>query len=187
MGICMCVCVHARVYLFPLPALYHPVTFQSHDLLFHCQTDSCLYLLCLLSFIQVFLSFFLFLSLKNTLKVKLRHIENPKFSVIQCKSTSRTIAKLSLKVKGHLLTIPATFFTSVECHIHVFGVSLSPPEGLTLLRWRVMIFPHQTLPFRRGHSAPLTEFFTKKTHTNTRLYNPSLHAPLCSTSLFLPV
>lgn len=28
-------------------------------------------------------------------------------------------------------------------------------------------FPHQTLPFRRGHSAPLTEFFTKKTHTQT--------------------
>ena len=100
-----------------------------------------------------------------------------KFSVIQCSYSGRIVAKLSLKVKGHLLTIPATFFTSVECHIHVFGVSLSPPEGPTLLRWRVMIFPHQTLPFRRGHSAPLTEFFTKKTHTNTCLYNPSLHGP----------
>lgn len=70
----------------------------------------------------------------------------------------------------------ATFITSVKCHIHVFSISVSPSDRLAFWRWGDDS-PHHTLPFGRGHSAPLTEFFTRKTHTNTRLDNPSLCAP----------
>lgn len=72
--------------------------------------------------------------------------------------------RLSLKVKGHLRAVPAAFVLSVKCHIHVLGASVAPPERLGLWRWRVMTFPRQTSTFRRGHSAALTEFFTRKTH-----------------------
>lgn len=43
--------------------------------------------------------------------------------------------QFSLKVKSHLFNIPATFFISVKSYIHLFSVSLSPPERLSVLRW----------------------------------------------------
>lgn len=53
--VCMCVCgwvqgQQAELYHSSLPALYHPTTFQSHDLHFHPQT--CLFL-CVLPLIHV--------------------------------------------------------------------------------------------------------------------------------------
>lgn len=38
-------------------------------------------------------------------------------------------------------------------------------------------FPHQALPFRRGHSAPLSEFFSKKTGPQTHACIIPLYAP----------
>lgn len=63
--VCVCVCVHEGVYLFPLPALYHPVTFQCHDLPVRFQTGLHLYLLSLLCLIQRS-GHSIFLSFKNT-------------------------------------------------------------------------------------------------------------------------
>lgn len=51
-------------------------------------------------------------------------------------------------------------FISVQCQSHLLRGRLHWDGG-----W--WFPPHQTLPFTRGHSAPLTEFFTKKTHTQT--------------------
>lgn len=77
-------------------------------------------------------------------------------------------AQLSLKVKGHLLNIPATFFTSVKCHIHFFSISVSPPERLTLLRWRVMIFPIKHYPSEEGTQHHLRNSLQRKhTHKHT--------------------
>lgn len=79
-------------------------------------------------------------------------------------------ARVSLKVKGHLLNILAT----LKCQM-----SHSFVQYISLTSWKADSFekegdefPHQTLPLTRGHSAPLTEFFTKKkTHTHK-------HAPV---------
>lgn len=67
-----------------------------------------------------------------------------------------------------------TFVTSVKCHIHVFCVSLSPPERHALWRWGGGgdDFPRQALPFRRGHSAPLSKFFIAKKKTGLRARTP---------------
>lgn len=122
--VCMCVCAcaqgqHARVYLSLLPALYHPLTFRSHDLPFHSQKGLCPYLLPPSLFIQRFS-----LSLRFQ-KARQHHwewsllgedqsmLKTQKLSVIRAEWRSvLTRAQLffPLKVKGHLLNIPANIF-----------------------------------------------------------------------------
>lgn len=95
------------------------------------------------------------------------------------------MAQLSLKVKGHLLNITATFFLSVKCHFHVFGGSVSPPERLPLLGWRVMIVPIKHCPSEESTQQHLLNSSDRKpTHTQTHagiihLYTPPSAAHLC--------
>lgn len=166
----MSLCVCAAVYLLPLPALYHPGTFQSMTSSLFPNQGLCLHwasLLCLIS-----ASLFLFLHFKmldiasesEARTEKSEHVKDPQFSAIR--SFSAHAGHSAAFSQGR--RPPLEYFRSVKCHIHVFGPSVSPPERLTLLRWRVMIFPIKHYPSEEGTQHHLLNSSQRKhTHKHT--------------------
>lgn len=164
---------HAVVYLFPFPALYHLVTFQSHDLPFHFQAGSCLYLSSVLC--QCFsLSIFLFSEFFSK-KPKNKSVQEYQsvFKIPNSSLLSPHIRRCPVVSQGQAKLQYACNIVH-KSHSFVQCVTLTSREAEC---FEVMIFSVHYDPSEEGTQHHLVNSLQRQhTHTNTRLHNPSLRA-----------
>lgn len=192
--VCVCVCVRARkdsmqefICLFFLPSIihWHSEAMTSPFIPKKAYVPICYPPLCLFN-----ASVFHFVSRKlDSTTESEAYWEKTKacWKLKNCQSFRRSVLTRAqlffpLKVKGHLLNIPANIFRRCQMsHSCARCIRLFWDGG----RW----FPPPPIK----HSEEGTQHHLpnssqrKHTLTNARPYNPSIHAPLCSAPLFLPV
>lgn len=177
--VCMCVCKGSVrefiCFLFLLPII------QSHSKSHDTQTGLCLYLLsllCLEFILSIFLSFtFASRSLGTPLKVKLAlNIPNIlSHSVTGCSHRSRPSfhsrsKAISWIFQQHFSQVSNVTFISSVYQSHLLKGWLFWDGG-----W--WFSPSNITLQKRALSTTYGILYKGNTHTNTRLYNPSLHAP----------
>lgn len=173
MAVCVCKGQREQVYLFPLPGLYHSDTFQSHDLSFSLPSGLISRYIVPFFFDQSPLFFYIILrtfethgwkgNLDEMLNILRHSVAHTSFDFL---SRSKGI---SWVVWQHLSQVSGVTCMCSAHQSHLLKGWLLGDAG----RW---FYPSNIALQKRALSTTYWILHKYNTHTNTRLFNPSLHS-----------